>query len=50
VVNSQGFLPGAQNGKNYGVYYTTFTEEGNYLIEIRGKNKKELKVVVKKKA
>ncbi len=48
VVNSQGFLPGSQNGKNYGVYYNTFTEEGGYLIEIRGKNKKQLNVVVKK--
>ena len=48
VVNSQGFPPGATNGKNYGVYYNTFTDEGDYLIEIRGKNTKQLKVVVKK--
>jgi len=48
VINTQGFPPGAQNGKNYGVYYNTFTDEGDYLIEIRGKNMKQLKVVVKK--
>ncbi|HOW34415.1 MAG: hypothetical protein BWY45_02668 [Euryarchaeota archaeon ADurb.Bin294] len=50
VINSQGCVPGASNGKNYGVYYTTFKEEGEYLIEISGKNKKQLNVVVKKNA
>lgn len=48
LIDTHRYLPGAQNGNNYGNFDYAFTAEGKHHIEIRGINSKRMDIEVKK--
>lgn len=48
LIDTHRYLPGAQNGNNYGNFDYAFPTEGKHHIEIRGVNSKSMDIEVKK--